>query len=205
MRLYQTGLDRSAMAAESLRPCTGRRLPSMVVRILPVPSIAAPAYALQAHIPMLKQLAAARPACLRMSSFAVRQPSQVGQRRPIKQAQAQSTCCLQQQLQGRSLGSLRAPLHSAVRVPLWRAPPTPCLACQLNTGEHIISKVATISLSSAPTGQRLTIGAPVDSSISDHESSDMSGESAGDREHDRQFMASRHSAAQRGSLQGYAC
>ena len=52
----------------------------------------------------------------------------------------------------------------------------------IDTGEHIISNVATISLSSAQTGQRLIIGAPVDSSISDHEVSDMSGESGGDQE-----------------------
>ncbi len=36
----------------------------------------------------------------------MRQPSQVGQRRPIKQAQAQSTCSLQQQLQGQVMGQL---------------------------------------------------------------------------------------------------
>ena len=48
----------------------------------------------------------------------MRQPFQVGQRRLIKQAQIQSTCSLQQQLQDRSWGSLRAPLHSATAVQL---------------------------------------------------------------------------------------
>ena len=62
MRLYQTSPGRTAIIARSLRPCTGRRLPTMVIRIWPAPRLAAPAYTLPAHMPMLKQLAAARPA-----------------------------------------------------------------------------------------------------------------------------------------------
>ena len=55
----------------------------------------------------------------------------------------------------------------------------------LDTGEHAVSKVVTFSLSSAQSGHHLISSAPIDepSSISDHAVSEMSGESAGDREH----------------------
>ena len=63
--------------------------------------------------------------------------------------------------------------------------PTAMPGMSIDTGEHAISKVATISPSSAQSGQCLMICALGDepSSISDHAVSEMSGESAGDREH----------------------